>query len=207
GPGAGVWAMPAATGSPTWRTFSRARAKRGGSAMGDPSRERITHSGRIGAMPAAAMSAPVSTATTPDEPSAADMSIPRMAACGCGERTRAHEGAGEAAGGIDIGDEPSAAGQKAPILDAAQRDADGLVVVHARFRQRAEVYSISSRTKSRRSNADLSVTMKRSAWPPRASWRAQVQCGMVKTSCWDHSKVASPMLERPSPATTRHTML
>ena len=49
-------------------------------------------------------------------------------------------------------------------------------------------YCISSRTRSSRSNADLSVTMNRSASPPLASWRAKVQCGMVKTSCCDHSK-------------------
>ena len=45
---------------------------------------------------------------------------------------RANKGAGERAGEIDIGDEPSAAGQKTPVLDAAQRNADALIVVHAR---------------------------------------------------------------------------
>src|SRR5215467_2757564 len=78
----------------------------------------------------------------------------------------------------------------------------GLTPIHG-----TELYSISSRTRSSRSNADLSVTMNRSASPPRASWRAKVQCGIVNTSCCDHSKVSSPMRERPSPATTRQTTL
>ena len=47
---------------------------------------RIAHSGRIGPMPSAAMSAPVNTATTPGMAAAA-VSIPRMRAWACGERT------------------------------------------------------------------------------------------------------------------------
>src|SRR5436853_2343757 len=101
---------------------------------------------------------------------------------------RANERAGERTGEIDIGHESSTAGQKAPVLDAAQRGADALIILHATTdplapwsmfalhagssspralsKSRAELYSISSRTKSSRSNADLSVTMKRPAWPP-----------------------------------------
>ena len=41
----------------------------------------------------------------------------------------------------------------------------------------------------------------------RASWLAQVQWGTVNTSWRDHSKRCSPMVERPSPATTRQIAL
>src|SRR5258707_13778795 len=40
---------------------------------------------------------------------------------------RANECAGERAGKLDIGDETPAAGEKAPVLEAAQRHADALV--------------------------------------------------------------------------------
>src|SRR5262249_15875365 len=128
----------------------------------------------------------------------------------------ANERAGERAGQIDVGHETSLPGEKALVFDAAQRRADALIIPHARTRhveailptlRVTRLYSISSATRSSRSNADLSVTMKRSASPPRASWRAKVQCGIVNTSCCDHSKVSSPMCERPSPATTRQTTL
>ncbi len=117
--------MTAATGSPTWRTVSRASAKRGGSAIGEPSRERMIQSGRIGAMRSAAMSAPVKTATTPGDAIAAAASI--RADAGMGVR-RAHQHAVQGAGQLDVGDEAAAAGEEAAILDAAQRRADALVV-------------------------------------------------------------------------------
>src|SRR5262249_49182721 len=128
----------------------------------------------------------------------------------------AHERAGERVGELDVGHEPPVSSEKALILDASQRSADALIVPHARTRHVEAIlptlriprrYSISSRTRSSRSNADLSVTMKRSASPPRASWAAKVQCGIVNTSCCDHSNVSSPTYERPSPATTRQTTL
>src|SRR5947199_179404 len=108
---------------------------------------------------------------------------------------RAHERAMQRAGHLDVGDETPAPEQETAVLDTTERRADALVVPRA--------HSISSRTRSSASKADLSVTMKRSASPPLASWRAQVQCGMVKTSCCDDWKLCPPMNERPSPATTR----
>ena len=39
------------------------------------------------------------------------------------------------------------------------------------------------------------------------SWLAKVQCGMENTSCCDHSKLCSPICERPEPDTTRQIML
>ena len=99
-------AITATIGSPTWRTVSRASAKRGGMAMGEPSRELTIQSGRIGATPSAAMSAPVNTATTPGDASAGDMSI----AADMGMRVRrAHQRARERAGQLDVGDEAPAA--------------------------------------------------------------------------------------------------
>src|SRR5262249_55418347 len=111
---------------------------------------------------------------------------------------RAHENAVQGAGGGDVGNEASPAKQEGAILDAGQRGPDAAGV---------RDYCSSSRTRSSRSKADLSVTMNRSASPAFAWWRAQVQCGMVKTSCSDQSKVWSAMCERPSPRTTRHTTL
>jgi hypothetical protein len=43
--------------------------------------------------------------------------------------------------------------------------------------------------------------------PESAVWLAQVQCGIVKTSCWDQSKLLAPMVDFPCPATTRQTAL
>src|SRR5262249_6573911 len=68
-------------------------------------------------------------------------------------------------------------------------------------------YCSSSRKRSRRSSAALSETTNRSASPALAVWLAKVQCGMVNTSCCDHSKVCSPTTERPEPDTTRQIML
>ena len=95
--------------------------------MGAPSRERTAHSGRIGAMPSVAMSAPVNTPPRrawPWRPRCRS----RDAGMGVG---RAHQHAGERAGKLDVGDEAPAPEQEAAILDAAQRRADALVVAHA----------------------------------------------------------------------------
>jgi hypothetical protein len=72
---------------------------------------------------------------------------------------RAHEHAVQGTGSGDVGYEAPAAEQKGAILDAAQRRPDALV---------RRIYCNSSRTRSSRSNADLSVTMNKSASPPFA---------------------------------------
>ena len=82
-----VSAMTAAPASPTCRTVPRASAQRGGSAIGLPSAVWIAHSGAIGPTLSAAMSAPVSTATTPGRVGRRRVSMRRMRACACGERT------------------------------------------------------------------------------------------------------------------------
>jgi hypothetical protein len=92
---ASVSAITATTGSPPWRTVARASAKRGGSTIAEPSRERTAHSGRIGAMPSVAMSAPVNTPTTPGMALAAAVSIPRTRAWAWGERTSTQASAPE----------------------------------------------------------------------------------------------------------------
>src|SRR6266404_3733747 len=126
---------------------------------------------------------------------------------------RANECAGERAGKLDIGDETPAASEKAPVLDAAQRGTDALVVrlargVHAPLsRMRCSAKLLRSGAPLIRDRHGLERSRVCSASSRCASCRAQVQCGMVKTSCCDHSKVSSPMLERPSPAITRHTTL
>ena len=72
---------------------------------------------------------------------------------------RAHEHAVQGTGSSDVGHEAPAAEQEGAILDAAQRRPDALM---------RGIYCNSSRTRSSRSNADLSVTMNRSASPPFA---------------------------------------
>src|SRR6516164_4251838 len=124
----------------------------------------------------------------------------------------------QCAGLKKIGNEAPLAEQKPPIFKPPQRRAYAFCPLllpplagdgkegSAALRPGRD-YCNSSRTRSRRSKADLSVTMNRSASPALDSCRAQVQCGMVNTSCCDHSNVFSPTVERPSPATTRQTTL
>src|SRR5579871_3946665 len=102
----------------------------------------------------------------------------------------------------DIADEAPLAAQKSGVLDAPDRRADA-------FAQNLSwrAYCSSSRSRPRRSKALRSDTTKRSASPPRAAWLANVQCGIVNTSCCDHSNVCSPTVERPSPDTTRQMAL
>ena len=121
--------------------MARASAKRGGSTIAEPSRERTAHSGRIGAMPSVAMSAPVNT---PDHAGhglggrGVDPANARM-----GVR-RAHQHAGERAWKLDVGDEASAPEQEAAVLDAAQRRADALVVRAVSLQQ---IHTFVSRTR------------------------------------------------------------
>src|SRR6188472_3851866 len=99
---------------------------------------------------------------------------------------RAHDRAPQFTGNRLVLDELPLALQELQVLDAEDRLAD---------------HCISSRRRSRFSKMARSVTTKRSALP---SWRAQVQCGMVNTSCFDHSNVFSPTVDLPCPETTRH---
>ena len=75
--------------SPTYRTRPTASPGRGGFAIGEPSACLIE--GRRGSpeKPAFNQSSPVKTAITPGAACAMDVSIARMFACACGERTNA----------------------------------------------------------------------------------------------------------------------
>src|SRR5262249_2493439 len=115
---------------------------------------------------------------------------------------RAHQHTMQVAGEGDVGDEASLPAQGFLIFWAANRGANNLVQQWG-----ARSYWDSSRKRSRRSNATLSETMKRSASPPFAEWLASVQCGIENTSCRDQSNVCSPTVERPVPETTRQIML
>ena len=96
---AAVSATTIATGSPTKRTRSVMQQRvRAHSRAGEPSRliSRMSAGGFIGIgvcgislIPSAAASAPVSTASTPGMVRASAVSIERMRAWACGERTRA----------------------------------------------------------------------------------------------------------------------
>jgi len=74
--------MTAATGSPTKRARSCARARRGGLALSLPSARLKPAAPGIGLTPASARSAPVITRSTPGMPTAADVSMDTMRACG-----------------------------------------------------------------------------------------------------------------------------
>src|ERR1700741_1885870 len=100
---------------------------------------------------------------------------------------------------IEIGNEAPAPAEEAPVLDPAQCRADAGACAHG--------YCSSSRSRSRRSNAARSETTNKSASPSIAWWLAQVQCGIVNTSCCDQAKLCSPTVERPLPETTRQIML
>src|SRR5712691_10980721 len=81
--------MTTATGSPTWRTRSIASTGCGGSFIGEPSFELISHPQGRPPMPSAAMSAPVKMATTPGADAAAFVSIPHANARRGGSDTKA----------------------------------------------------------------------------------------------------------------------
>ena len=107
---------------------------------------------------------------------------------------RAQKHAMQRAGLKKISDEASLTEQEPAVFQAAKRRANALPPPSRSLTSGGGEggsavlrvgpdYCNSSRTRSRRSKADLSVTMNKSASPPLASCRAQVQCGMVKTSC------------------------
>jgi hypothetical protein len=73
----------------------------------------------------------------------------------------------------DVGDVAALAAEKLRILDASDRRADAFTGYFW-----ARVYCSSSRSRSSRSNADLSETMNRLASPSIATWLAKVQCGI-----------------------------
>jgi hypothetical protein len=84
---ASVSATTNATPSPTWRARLVHSTGRGASARFRPSRllSGTRHGNELA--PSAARSAPVITASTPGAASAADVSMPRISACACGERS------------------------------------------------------------------------------------------------------------------------
>ena len=140
----------------------------------------MAHSGAIGPTLSAAMSAPVNTAATPGD--AAAFALSMLADAGVRVR-RAHQHAMQFAGQRDVGDVAALAAKKFRILDAQDRRADAFTGDFC-----ARVYCSSSRSRSSRSNADLSETMNRLASPSFAMWLAKVQCGIENTSCCDQSK-------------------
>ena len=103
---------------------SRASAKRGGSAIGEPSRERTDpqrpHRRH-------AVRRHVGAGEHGDDAGRGDAPPPhRSGECAHGRAASARERNASAPGSVDVGHEAPAAEQKAPILDAAQRRADAL---------------------------------------------------------------------------------
>ena len=96
--------------------------------MGEPSRERTSHSGRMRATPSAAIGARKHRdgAGRSARGRRVDLADGRVRMRGTNER------AGERAGQIDVGHEAPVPGEKALVLDAPQRRADTLIVPHAK---------------------------------------------------------------------------
>ena len=143
--------MTAATGSPTWRTVPRASAQRGGSAIGLPSARADRPERRHRAD---AVGRHVGAGEHGDD--AGQRAAPprhrcvRMRACACGERTSTQC---NSPGSVDVGDE--AARGRAETARSSTRRTDAPMPSCARLSSRGVRYCSSSRSRSRRSNADL----------------------------------------------------
>jgi hypothetical protein len=94
--------------------------------MGEPSRERITHSGRIGRH--------IGAGKDREHAGASKRSRYLDPANGRVRVRRANEHAGERAGEVEVGHEAPAAGQKPPVFDATKGSADALVPADTRTR-------------------------------------------------------------------------
>src|SRR5215813_11173929 len=79
--------MTTATASPTWQALPLASAGCGAIFIGEPSLEWIIQPQMRLPILSSASSAPLSTASTPGRAAAALLSMPRIVACACGERT------------------------------------------------------------------------------------------------------------------------